>query len=96
MAIINKFQIRSYKEIIVNVSPGTIEDGGFSTFNLDDPSVYGRFGTSDFSGVINAVEIITIEVKSNKIRFLYKLFNSYKKSFYSTGAVVGFLKKRLV
>lgn len=65
MAIINKFQIRSYKEVIVNVPNGTIEDGGFSTFNLDDPSTYGRFGTSDFSGVIKKVVLLGEVIKES-------------------------------
>lgn len=65
MAIINKFQIRSYKEVIINVSHGTIEDGGLSTFNLDDPSVYGRFGTSDFSGVIKKVVLLGEVIKES-------------------------------
>lgn len=52
MAIINRFQIRRFKEVQVPVSAGLVEDGGFSTFTLDSPSI-NPTGTSDFAGVIN-------------------------------------------
>lgn len=63
MAIITTFQIRTFKEIPISVEPGTIEDGGFSTFNLDNPLSVGRSGTSDFSGIISKVVLIGEVIK---------------------------------
>lgn len=51
MAIINRFHIRRYKEVFTDILPGTIDDGAFSTFNLDDPTI-NNIGTSDFVGTI--------------------------------------------
>ena len=58
MAIINRFQIRRYNEIQLDISPGTIPDGGFSTFNLDNPTSTGPFGTSDFVGVLKQLVLL--------------------------------------
>jgi hypothetical protein len=63
MAIINRFQIRRYNEILVDVPAGTIPDGGFSTFNLDNPATTGPFGTSDFLGVIKQSVLIGEVIK---------------------------------
>lgn len=62
MAIINRFFIQRYKEILIDVPAGTIDDGRFSTFQLDDPT-NGTFGTSDFFGVIKQVVLIGEVVK---------------------------------
>jgi hypothetical protein len=57
MAIITKFQITRYKEIQYNTPTGTVQDGQFSTFSLDDPNVFDS-GTIDFAGVMQNVVLL--------------------------------------
>ena len=57
MAIIRKFQITRYKEIQYNTPTGTVQDGQFGTFSLDDPNVFDS-GTIDFVGVMKNVVLI--------------------------------------
>ena len=63
MAIINKFFIRRFREVIVDVQPGLFEDGGASTFQLDDPAG-GNFGTSDFLSTVKRVVLLGEIVKN--------------------------------
>lgn len=57
MAIINRFFIRRYKEILIDVPPGLFQGPGFSTFNLDSPNPNPN-GTSDFLGLIKQSVLI--------------------------------------
>lgn len=65
MAIINRFHIQRYKEILVDVPAGTVNDPGFSTFNLDSPNPEPN-GTSDFLGVIKR-SILIGEIYKNVV-----------------------------
>lgn len=57
MPIINKYQISRYREVIIDVPAGTVEDGGFSTFELNTPDS-NPVGTGDFLGVIKKVVLL--------------------------------------
>jgi hypothetical protein len=65
MATINKYQIRRYKEVLIDVPAGIVEDGGFSTFQLDNPDMILNppNGTSDFFGTIKKVVLLGEVIK---------------------------------
>jgi len=60
MAIIRKYKIQRYKQVTIDLQSGNIEDGGFSTFQLDDPSMLLNppNGTSDFFGTVKRVVLL--------------------------------------
>jgi hypothetical protein len=65
MPLISKFQINRYKQIPIKLTPGTISDGGFSTFELNSKSLERR-GTSDFDGVLIRL-ILLGEIEKNSL-----------------------------
>lgn len=57
MPIFERYRIDRYKEILTNQPAGTVSDGGFSSYNLDDPSTVPN-GTGDFLGIIKTVILL--------------------------------------
>lgn len=57
MPVFERYKIDRYKEILTNQPAGNIPDGGFSSYNLDDPSITPN-GTGDFLGVIKTVVLL--------------------------------------
>jgi hypothetical protein len=65
MPIISKFQINRYKQIPIELTPGNIPDGGFSTFELNS-KLGERRGTSDFDGVLIRLVLLG-EIEKNSL-----------------------------
>lgn len=93
MAIIRTHYINRYKEVIVNQPAGLVEDGGFSTYTLNDPTA-GAFGTSDFFGVIKSVTLIgeIVEVTIDTGRFSVGQINNTSQADFDQQVLLGNIK----
>jgi len=75
MPIFERHRIERYKEILTNQPAGLVQDGGFSTYSLDDPSVTPN-GTGDFLGIIKTV-VLLAEVYKETIDTRNMSFNEF-------------------
>ena len=57
MPILQRYSIERYKEILTNQPAGLVQDGSFSTYTLDDPTITPN-GTGDFLGVIKTIVLL--------------------------------------
>lgn len=83
MAILTRFLIERFKEVILPESAGTISDGGFSTYNLDDPTLVPS-GTGDFLGVIRDIRLLgeVVKITVDTKRYTINQFNALTQQQY--------------
>jgi len=64
MPIINKYEIQRYREVLINVQPGLVDDGQYSTFLLETFDTNPN-GTGHFVGLIKTGVLLGDVVKNS-------------------------------